>query len=102
MKSFQIITAFMFLFAGVQTINAQTKSGGTKSTVKTSTFKVWGNCGMCKTTIEGAAKKSGATYASWNVDTKVMTVKYASRKWKARLIAVQTEPVLKKVVAAQR
>lgn len=70
----------MFLFACVQTINAQTKSGGTKPTVKTSTFKVWGNCGMCKTTIEGAAKKSGATYASWNVDTKVMTVKYASTK----------------------
>lgn len=80
MKSFQIIAAFMFLFAGMQTVNAQTKSGGTKSAVKTSTFKVWGNCGMCKKTIEGAAQKSGATYASWDVDTKVMTVKYASAK----------------------
>lgn len=79
MKSIQIIAAFMFLFAGVQTANAQT-SGGTKSTVKTSTFKVWGNCGMCKKTIEGAAKKSGAVYANWNVDTKMMTVKYASSK----------------------
>ena len=80
MKSFQIIAAFMFLFAGVQTVDAQMKTGGTKSVVKTSTFKVWGNCGMCKKTIEGAAKKNGATYASWNVDTKLMTVKFASAK----------------------
>ena len=26
---------------------------------KTDTFKVWGNCGMCKKTIEKAAKSDG-------------------------------------------
>lgn len=79
MKSIQIIAAFLFLFAGIQSGNAQTKAGGNKFAVKTSTFKVFGNCGMCKKTIEGAAKNSGATYASWNVDTKMMTVKYSAK-----------------------
>lgn len=45
---------------------------------KTETFKVSGNCGMCATKIEKAAKAAGATYADWNVDTKVITVKYNS------------------------
>jgi copper chaperone CopZ len=45
---------------------------------KTETFKVSGNCGMCKSKIEKAAKEAGATTASWNVDTKELTVKYNS------------------------
>jgi hypothetical protein len=45
---------------------------------KTETFKVSGNCGMCETKIEKAAKSAGATYAEWNKDTKVITVKYNS------------------------
>ena len=45
---------------------------------KTETFKVSGNCGMCETKIEKAAKTAGATYAEWNKDTKIITVKYNS------------------------
>jgi hypothetical protein len=45
---------------------------------KTETFQVSGNCGMCETKIEKAAKSAGATYADWNKDTKVITVKYNS------------------------
>lgn len=45
---------------------------------KTETFKVSGNCGMCETKIEKAAKSAGATYAEWNKDTKIITVKYNS------------------------
>lgn len=45
---------------------------------KTSTFKVAGECGMCKKKIEKAAKDAGASYAVWNKDSKVLTVKYAS------------------------
>ena len=45
---------------------------------KTETFKVSGNCGMCETKIEKAAKSAGATYAEWNADTKIITVKYKS------------------------
>jgi hypothetical protein len=45
---------------------------------KTETFQVSGNCGMCEAKIEKAAKAAGATYAEWNKDTKVVTVKYNS------------------------
>ena len=45
---------------------------------KTETFKVSGNCGMCKSKIEKAAKEAGAKEASWNKDTKVLTVTYKS------------------------
>ena len=45
---------------------------------KTETFKVSGNCGMCKTKIEKAAKEAGAKEASWNADTKELTVTYKS------------------------
>lgn len=72
MKTFQILFACFFLMAGVA--NAQ------KASVKTASFKVWGNCGMCKTTIEGAAKNNGATYASWDMNSKLLTVKYAASK----------------------
>jgi mercuric ion binding protein len=44
--------------------------------VKSETIKVWGNCGMCKGHIEKAAKTAGATAATWNKDTKILTVKY--------------------------
>lgn len=45
---------------------------------KEETFKVSGNCGMCKSTIEKAAKSAGVTYADWNKDTKILTVRYTS------------------------
>ena len=45
---------------------------------KTETFKVSGNCGMCKTKIEKAAKDAGAKEATWNEETKMLTVTYKS------------------------
>jgi mercuric ion binding protein len=44
----------------------------------TETIKVSGECGMCKKNIEKAAKGAGASYALWNKETKVLTVKYSS------------------------
>jgi periplasmic mercuric ion binding protein len=43
---------------------------------KESTFKVAGECGMCKKKIEKAAKGAGASYAVWNSENKMLTVKY--------------------------
>jgi hypothetical protein len=45
---------------------------------KTETIKVSGNCGMCKKKIEKASKDAGATYALWDKDTRILTVKYNS------------------------
>lgn len=70
----QITFLFSFIFISLFSF-AQTKSA-----LKTDKIKVWGNCGMCKTTIEKAAKNAGATYAAWNEDAKILTVKYASTK----------------------
>ncbi len=39
-------------------------------------FKVYGNCGMCKKTIESSSKAAGATFASWNVKTKQLEIAY--------------------------
>jgi hypothetical protein len=51
---------------------------GFAQTNKTEDLKVAGECGMCKKKIEKAAKDAGATYALWNKDTKILTVKYKS------------------------
>ncbi|MFZ1264088.1 MAG: heavy-metal-associated domain-containing protein [Chitinophagaceae bacterium] len=66
LRIFSIATLFMAVgtFAVAQT--------------KTETFKVSGNCGMCKTKIEKAAKDAGAKEASWDADTKNLTVTYKS------------------------
>ena len=53
---------------------------------KTETFNVSGNCGMCKSKIEKAAKDAGATTASWDMETKQLTVKYNSKTTNAAKI----------------
>jgi len=59
-----IASLAMVSFAGAQT--------------KTETFKVLGNCGMCKSKIEKAATEAGAKKATWDVESKVLTVTYKS------------------------
>ncbi len=49
-------------------------------TSKKETIKVWGNCGMCKKTIEDAAKSAGATTANWNEDSHKLKVVYTTSK----------------------
>jgi hypothetical protein len=43
---------------------------------KIETFKVWGNCDMCKARIEKAAKIEGVDKADWNKETKILTLVY--------------------------
>jgi len=75
MKTQSIILSFVFIIATVFTANAQKK---VDPTVKKETFKVWGECGMCKKHIEKAAKESGATTANWDTDSKKLTVTYST------------------------
>ena len=69
MKKLRIFSIVAVLMAITSISFAQTK---------TETFKVFGNCGMCKSTIEKAAKTAGASSALWNEETKDLTVKYSS------------------------
>lgn len=48
--------------------------------ITTSTFKVWGNCDMCKETIEGSLKVEGVSKADWSTETKMIAVSYDTTK----------------------
>ena len=59
----------------------------------TETFKGWGNCEMCKTTIEKSLKPiEGIKSSKWNVKTKMIAVKYETSK-----VSLET---IKKTIAA--
>lgn len=47
---------------------------------KTETIKVYGNCGMCKTTIEKAGNSKNVSKVDWNKDTKMATITYDGTK----------------------
>jgi mercuric ion binding protein len=59
---------------------------------KTDSFKVYGNCGMCKNRIEKALKLDGVTSAAWDVDTKIIAVTYDSAK-------ITNDDIQKKIAA---
>lgn len=73
MKTKFLLTSFIFIaiFSFAQTKN---------NNPITEKIKVWGNCEMCKNTIEKSAKKAGASYALWNADAKLLTVKFNTAK----------------------
>ncbi len=51
--------------------------GTSTETYKTEQFRVYGNCGMCEKTIEGALKDvKGVSVADWEKETDQMTVTY--------------------------
>jgi mercuric ion binding protein len=73
MKKF--ILSLVGLFTMSTIIEAQTPIK------KTETVKIYGNCNMCKSTIEGALKKKdGVLKKDWNTETKILTVTYDSTK----------------------
>ena len=47
---------------------------------KKATFKVWGNCEMCKETIEGSLNVEGVAKAEWSTESKMIVVNYDSTK----------------------
>jgi len=52
-----------------------------KKTYIKESFKVLGNCMMCKNKIEGAATNiEGVKYARWDVNKKLLKVKYKLNK----------------------
>jgi copper chaperone CopZ len=84
MKSIYFLPIFLVLFAcgsNSETIN-QNKSisiinkTSTKNGITTAKFTVWGNCGMCKETIEKSLKILGVKKANWHIESKIMTVSF--------------------------
>jgi periplasmic mercuric ion binding protein len=79
MKSIRILIAMIIAISSVQFANAQDSKADLRNfepKPKFITFKVYGECGMCKKRIEKALKVDGIRSALWNVDTKMLTVQY--------------------------
>lgn len=81
------------MFLGVfafSPISAQSKANNQTEVVQsteTASFKVGGKCGMCKKRIESALKElDGIESANWDVETKVLAVKYNVSKVKENAI----------------
>lgn len=80
MKTIKLITiTYAFLILAVS-CNSGTNNESAINSNKTSSFKVWGNCNMCKETIESSLKVEGIAHADWNTESKVITISYDSTK----------------------
>lgn len=68
-----IITFLAAVLIAATSCTAQIKNS------KTDTVKVWGNCEMCKATIEKAANKKATAKAVWNDETKQAIITYNTK-----------------------
>ncbi|MCF8331953.1 MAG: heavy-metal-associated domain-containing protein [Bacteroidales bacterium] len=60
----------------VSSIESETNKATLKGGEKT-TFKVYGNCGMCENRIEKTAKSmDGVTSAKWDKESEMLTITY--------------------------
>jgi mercuric ion binding protein len=91
MKTQKIFLSTFLLFGLI--ISAFAQKGASFPAMKTETIRVWGNCGMCKKTIEKAAFSKNASYANWNEDTKTLVVKYP-------LLGATNSDIIQQAVAA--
>jgi copper chaperone CopZ len=73
MKSIKILMAITLLLS-FTACNAQIKNA------KTESVKIYGNCGMCETTIEKAGNVKKVAQVDWNKDTKMATLTYDPSK----------------------
>lgn len=62
------VYAFLF-FVSLNFIGCKQGPSSSESVVH-----VWGNCEKCKATIENSCNLNGVTKASWDVDSKLLTL----------------------------
>ncbi len=87
MKSISKILVAITLLLSSTACNAQIKNA------KTETVKIYGNCGMCETTIETAGNLKKVAKVDWNKDTKMATLTYNPSK-------TSQDEILKKIALA--
>lgn len=84
MKTFNIMLSVLFVLIVSTSCTTRSKDNNNNKTEtfvsKTETFKVWGQCEMCQSRIENTVKESGATDASWNRETQMLTVTFDPSK----------------------
>lgn len=69
----------LFLFIAVALLSISASQAQIKN-AKTETIKVFGNCDMCKTSIEKAGSKKKLYKTDWNTETKMASITYDSKK----------------------
>lgn len=72
MKSIIIMAAVLLGAAALSTAQI--------SNARTVTVKVYGNCGICKTTIEKAGSKNKLYETVWNADSKMAAITYDGKR----------------------
>jgi len=70
MNLFSKILTILILLLTFSSCNAQIKNA------KTESVKIYGNCGMCETTIEYAGNLKKVAQVDWNKDTKMAALLY--------------------------
>ncbi|AIY13879.1 DUF3347 domain-containing protein [Cellulophaga baltica] len=73
MKSLKYLMMALLVLS-ITACNAQLKNQNTE------TVKIYGNCGMCKSTIEKAGNIKKQSVVDWNKETKMATISYDSLK----------------------
>ena len=87
MKTLKIFFSLIFVLGMALNASAQTQVNAKIPASKTESFKVWGNCGMCKDRIESTVKEAGATAAVWDSKTKLLSVTYDPSKTNRDLLS---------------
>jgi copper chaperone CopZ len=87
MKTISNILVALIMSLSFTACQAQIKNA------KTETLKIYGNCGMCKSTIEKAGNIKKVSSVEWNKETKMATITYNSKK-------TSQEEILKRIALA--
>ena len=81
MKTTIKISLLSLIVLSIIAVSAQTTDSTQKKKIVTEKFKVYGNCEQCKSRIEKATyKMKGVKDMNWDVDSKIFTVIYNSKK----------------------
>lgn len=89
MKIIQSLCMLLLFIAGSMYLPMQAQ----KETPVTDTIRVSGNCGTCQKNIESALDVKGVKKASWNQETKWLTVTYMASK-------ITNDDIQRKIAAA--
>jgi periplasmic mercuric ion binding protein len=78
MKAIKFIVTAIIAFITCTLTYSQSHNHSQMASTRTESIKIGGNCELCKTRIEKAAKIEGVNKVDWNIDTKVLTLVYNS------------------------
>lgn len=88
MKLMNLMIASLFVLFSAGLMQAETNESANltsaeiiSETGEKTTFKVYGNCGMCESRVEKAANNvEGVTSAKWDKESEMLSIEYNSEK----------------------